>query len=243
MSDFDTVTSLAIILLAAIVHASFQLSISVLTLLSGHALGRSTAHHRLVRLSGGFIFGVGIMTILLLSTLSLFLSLLFPTKTPLVLWAATCGAVVGVGISVWLFYFRKQQGTSLWIPRGVARYLNDRSKATKSAGETFGLGLTSAFAEILFTFAPLLVTALLLIRLPADLQLLGLLGYSGVSLLPLLVVGLLIGNRRKLSHIQRWRENNKNFLQFVAGTGLLVLAVYVYVEKVVTVAVATMGRL
>lgn len=241
MSDFDTVASLAIVLLAAIVHASFQLSISVLTLLSGHALGSNTAHHRLVRLSGGFIFGAGVMTVLLLSTLALFLTLLLPDHTPLIVWAATCGAVVGVGISVWLFYFRKQPGTSLWIPRGIARYLNDRSKATKSAGETFGLGLASTFSELLFTFAPLLVAALVIVRLPASLQLLVLLGYCGVSLLPLLIVGLLIGNRRKLSHIQRWREDNKNFLQFVAGTGLIVLAVYVYVEQVVTVSVAAVG--
>ena len=109
------------------------------------------------------------------------------------------------------------------------------------AGETFGLGLASTFSELLFTFAPLLVAALVIIRLPANLQLLVLLGYCGVSLLPLLIVGLLIGNRRKLSHIQRWREDNKNFLQFVAGTGLLVLAVYVYVEQVVTVSVAAVG--
>ena len=80
MSDFTTIASLAIILLAAIVHASFQLSISVLTLLSGHALGSSTAHHRLVRLSSGYIAGVGVMTVLLLSTLSLFLALLLPEK-------------------------------------------------------------------------------------------------------------------------------------------------------------------
>lgn len=40
---------------------SFQLSVSVLTLLSGHALGRKTAHARLLRLTGGFIIGAGVM--------------------------------------------------------------------------------------------------------------------------------------------------------------------------------------
>ena len=66
MGNFDIYGSFAIILLAALTHASFQLSVSVLTLLSGHALGRKTAHMRLLRLTGGFILGAGVMTVLLI---------------------------------------------------------------------------------------------------------------------------------------------------------------------------------
>ncbi|MDB5176593.1 MAG: rane protein of unknown function [Candidatus Saccharibacteria bacterium] len=242
MGNFDTISSLAIILLAAVVHASFQLSVSVLTLLSGHALGSKTAHHRLLRLTGGFIAGASVMTVLLLSSLSLILGTVLPSTTPLVLWAICCGAIVGVGISVWLFYYRdNHHGTSLWVPRGFARYLADRSKATKMASETFGLGLTSVIAELIFVFAPIVVASLVLIRLSPDYQLLGILLYSVVSLLPLFVVGALIGSGHKLSHIQRWRESNKRFLQFAAGSGLLVLGAYVYVEQVIVVGVAAMG--
>ncbi len=241
MGNFDTTSSLAIVLLAAVVHASFQLSVSVLTLLSGHALGKKTAHHRLLRLTGGFILGAGAMTVFLLSTISLVLGTLLPTSTPLVLWAICCGAIVGVGISVWLFYYRSDHGTLLWIPRGFARFLDNRSKSTKQATETFGLGLTSIFAEILFVFAPIIVTSLVLIRLTPDLQLVGILLYSVVSLLPRLIVGALIGAGHKLSHIQRWRESNKRFLQFAAGSGLLILGAYVYVERVIVSGVAALG--
>jgi hypothetical protein len=242
MGNFDTTSSFAIILLAAVVHASFQLSVSVLTLLSGHALGAKTAHHRLLRLTGGFIAGASVMTILLLSTMSLILNTLLPSVTPLVLWSICCGAIVGVGISVWLFYYRiEKRGTSLWIPRGFARYLTSRSKSTKIASETFGLGLTSVIAELLFVFAPLTVASLVLIRLSPDQQLLGILLYSVVSMLPLLIVGVLIGSGHKLSHIQRWREANRRFMQFAAGSGLLVLGAYVYVEQVVVTSVAAMG--
>lgn len=241
MDSFDTAASLAIVLLAALVHASFQLSISVLTLLSGHALGAKTAHHRLVRLQGGFIFGAGVMTVLLVSAAAFLLSVLVGTDTPRLLWAALCGAAVGVAVSVWLFYYRNERGTSLWIPRGFAYFLHDRAKATKSTGEAFGLGLTSVFSELLFTFAPVMIAALLLIHLRPELQLLGLLGYSGIVLLPLLIVGLLIGSGRKLSHIQQWREQNKYFLQFAAGSGLLVLACYVYVVQVFSVGVLAVG--
>ena len=243
MGTFDSTTSFAIILLAALIHASFQLSISVLTLLSGHALGRKTAHHRLMHLTGSFMLGAGIMTVMLLSVFALVLSVILPDSTPASLWALVCGAVVGVGVSVWLFYYRSEKGTSLWIPRGFAEYLHDRTKATRVTPESFALGMVSVVAELLFIFAPLLVTALLLVRMDPDMQLLGILVYSVVSLAPLIIVGMLIGSGHKLSHIQRWRESNKQFLQFAAGSGLLILGAYVYVEQVINASASAMGAL
>ncbi|MFZ2544896.1 MAG: hypothetical protein WAW80_02885 [Candidatus Saccharimonadales bacterium] len=243
MSNTDTLTSFAIILLAAVIHASFQLSISVLTLLSGHTLGRKSAHQRLLRLTGGFILGAVVMTALLLTFTSFVLSVFIPHATPAIVWSASCGALAGVGVSVWLFYYKNiEQGTSLWIPRNFARYLVDRSKASKVTVEAFSLGLTSVISELLFIFAPIIITSLILIRLTPDLQLLGILLYSFVSLLPLFIVGILVGGGHKLSHIQRWRETNKSFLQFASGTGLLVLGAYIYVEKVVIVTIYASGN-
>lgn len=241
MGNLDIFSSFAIILLAALTHASFQLSVSVLTLLSGHALGRKTAHLRLLRLTSGFIVGAGVMTVLLISTIAYVQQAAMPSTTPAIIWAAYSGGVVGVGASVWLFYWRKETGTSLWIPRGFARYLSDRSKATRTSAETFGLGLTSVIGELLFAFAPIAISSLVLIRLSPSLQLLGILLYASVSLLPLLIVGLLIGGGHKLSDIQRWRETNKRFLQFAAGSGLLVLGAFVYVQQVVVTSVSAMG--
>lgn len=239
MSNIDLPSSLAIILLAAACHASFQLSISVLTLLSGHALGRKTAHIRLMRLVGSYVLGAAVMTVLLLSFVAYVLDVLLPVKTPLVIWSVYAGGVIGVGVSVWIFYFRRGAGTSLWVPRVYARFLSDRAKATKNAAEAFGLGLTSIISELLFAFAPLAIASLILVQLSPHWQLLGILLYAGVSLLPLLIVAILIGGGHKLSHIQRWREDNKRFLQFVAGSGLIILGMFVYVEHVIAVVAAT----
>lgn len=234
-------TSLAIIAFAALIHASFQLSVSVLTLLSGHAIGKRTAHARLVRLMTGFTAGAGVMTMLLVAFVAYVVDRVYGHHVPLVLWALACGVLVGVGISVWRFYYRPGRGTSLWVPRGVARYLDERSKATKRSAEAFGLGLGSVTGELLFIIAPVLIGALVLIHLPPTWQLVGILLYTAISLSPLLVVGALIGSGHTLSHIQRWRETNKHFLQFVAGSGLLVLGAYVYVEQVVTATVTAAG--
>lgn len=230
----NVTSSLAIIAFAALIHASFQLSVSVLTLLSGHAIGAKTAHRKLLRLTFGFVSGVVVMTLLVISFIALVLQRSFTAQVPLLAWAIVCGLLLGLGLAVWLFYYRREKGTSLWLPRGFARYLNNRSKATRHSTEAFSLGLTSVVTELLFIVAPMLVSAMVLVELPAWWQLVGLAVYAGVSSLSLVVVWALIGSGHKLSQIQKWREDNKRFLQFAAGSGLLVLGFYVYVDQVIT---------
>lgn len=226
--------SFVIIAAAALIHASFQLSVSMLTLLSSHTIGLKRSHSRLLGLTGSFTSGVFVMTILLISTISLFAQLILTPQATTVTWIAACGLLFGLGAAVWIFYYRKEQGTALWLPRGMARYLSDRSKATKQTGEAFGLGVSSVLAELLFIFAPILVSALVLIQMPAEWQLAGIALYASLSLLPLLVVNGMIGSGHKISRIQRWREQNKSFMQFVAGSGLVVLGFYLYVDRVLS---------
>lgn len=232
------IISFAIIAFAALIHTSFQLSVSMLTLLSGHAIGKRTAHGRLMRLTCGFLTGVGVMILLLTSFSALVFQHIFAGEPPLLVWAGGAGLLIGLGVAVWAFYYRHEKGTSLWIPRGIARYLADRTKATKSSAEAFGLGLTSGIGELIFTLAPLLVVALVLIQLEPLWQLVGLAVYTIISLLSLLIVFAMVGGGHKLSKIQKWRETNKRFLQFAGGAGLLILGFYLYVEKVVSVTMA-----
>lgn len=237
------ISSLAIIAFAALIHASFQLSISMLTLLSGHAIGSKTAHTRLLRLTSSFSLGVAVMTLLLLSFIAFVLQHSFGSHTPLLAWAVACGLVLGLGVAVWAFYYRRETGTSLWIPRSMARYLSERTKATKLNTEAFGLGLSSVVAELLFIIAPMAISALMLIQLEPVWQLVGVALYTFISLLSLLIVWGLIGSGHKLSRIQKWREDNKRFLQFAAGSGLLILGFYVYVDQVVTATAVAHGGL
>lgn len=239
----DTISSLAIVILAAVIHASFQLSVSVLTLMSGHAIGAKRSHAKLMRLTGSFLFGAGVMTMLLLSFTAFVASNLLGNEASILAWTISCGLLMGLGISVWLFYYRRAAGTTLWLPRNMATFLTERSKHTKNPGEAFGLGLSSVIAEALFLLGPVLVSALALIHLSPQWQLIGIGIYTIISLLSLLIVGGLIGGGHTLGGIQKWRESNKHFLQFAAGTGLLVLGFYIYVEQVLTSTVAAAGGL
>lgn len=232
-------TSLIIIAVAGLIHASFQLSISMLTLLSSHTIGKKRSRGRLMLLTNAFILGAGIMTLLLLSAAALFLA---PFANSSLIWTLSCGALAGLGVSIWLFYYRRQAGTTLWLPRSLARYLSVRAKHTKQSGEAFTLGLGSVIGELLFIFAPITVSALALLQLEPLWQLVGVGLYTTLSLGSLFIVHLLIGSGQSISRIQKWRESNKHFLQFSAGTGLLVLGFYIYVEEVVgTAALAVAG--
>ena len=227
MQHFD---SLAIIALAALIHASFQLSVSMLTVMSGHALGRKTAHARLLRLSGSFILGVMLMIVLLLCFIAMMLQNSL-TSIPPLFWAGAAGLSIGVGIAVWSFYYRhRRSGTVLWLPRPMASYLEKRARKTRYPAEAFTLGLGSVIGEILFAIAPLLIASLVLVTLPAPLQLGGLALYVIIASLPLFIIYLLIGGGHSLGKIQYWREANKRFLQFAAGSALLILGVYLYVD-------------
>jgi hypothetical protein len=230
----DIPSSLAIVTLAALIHASFQLSVSVLTLLSGHAIGSQQSRGKILRLTFGFVSGAGVMTLLLVSFISLVLLHVFGPNTPQLIWAIVCGLLVGVGLAVWFFYYRRDKGTTLWIPRGFARHLSERSKETKHTAEAFSLGLTSVISELLFIAAPMIVSALVLIQLPGVWQLVGIAIYAVISILTLISISILIGSGHKLSSIQKWRESNKHFLQFAAGGALAILGFFVYVCKIVT---------
>lgn len=227
----DILPTLAIIGLAALVHASFQLGVSVLTLLSGHSLSVKRSQFRIFRLTTSFVFGAATMTILLLSFCILFLRYITTYNNHLLIWSIISGLLIGVGLAVWFTYYRPGKGTALWIPRGLARFLVDRTTVTKRSAEAFSLGLTSVLGEMLFLIAPLAVSAYAIIHLPSYWQMASILFYVAVSLSSLLIVWALVGYGRKLSNIQRWREQHKWFLQYCAAAGLVVLGAYTFVNE------------
>ncbi len=177
------------------------------------------------------------MTALLVAGAAFIISTFSRDGVDPIVWVAASGLLFGLGFAAWMFYFRRDNGTTLWIPRGMASYLEGRTKATSLSAEAFGLGLSSVLGELLFVAGPTLVGALALVQLPTNLQLAGLLVYTILSMLSLLIVNTLVGGGHKISKIQRWRETNKRFLQFSAGSAMIALGFYIYIDHVLTQAV------
>ncbi len=235
MIDMNILTTLGIVTLAALIHASFQLGVSVLTLLSGHSLSARRSQLRTLRLTTSFVCGVATMSLLLLSAFALFLGYITTEDNHALLWSIISGLLLGVGVAVWAFYYRSGPGTKLWVPRSIASFLADRSKATKRSAESFSLGITSVLGELPFLIAPLAVSAYALIHLPVNWQVIGIGIYVIISLSSLGIVWMLVGGGHKLSHIQAWRERHKLFLQFIAAAGLLILGAYTFVNEALVV--------
>lgn len=228
----DTIlTALAIVGLSALIHASFQLGASVLTLLSGHSLSVKRSQFRIFRLTSSFVFGAAVTTLLLISFFALIFSYITTAENTILLWSIVSGLAIGVGFAVWFTYYRPGPGTSLWVPRGLAHFLSDRSAATKRSAESFSLGVTSVLGEILFIVAPLVVAAYALVHLPTFWQVISLLVYTLVSLSSLLAVWWISLRKHKLSRIQSWREKNKTFLQYCAASGLVILGGFTFVYE------------
>ena len=236
MIDMNILTTLGIVALAALIHASFQLGVSMLTLLSGHSLSRKRSQFRIFRLTTSFVAGVATMSLLILSFFALFLGYITTDHNHILLWSIISGLLIGVGIAVWVFYYRPGDGTRLWIPRGIASFLTDRTKATKRSAEAFSLGVATVLGELPFLIAPLAVSAYALIHLPVSWQVVGITVYVLVSLSSLGIVWMLVGGGHKLSAIQAWREKHKLFLQFIAAAGLLILGAYTFVNEALIVA-------
>lgn len=230
----NAITLIAIIALAALIHASFQLGVSMLTLLSGHALGAKARHRKVINLMSGFTLGAMVMTALLLSTVAYVTFAIYGSFPTTLAWSVACGIMGGVGVAVWIFYYRSSTGTALWIPRPLAHMLHYRIKATEYAAEAFSLGLTGVLAEIVFIIAPLLAAGFSLVQLPHYLQPVGLIMYVLIATTPLLVITTLVGGGHRISRIQKWRQDNKRFMQVAAGSALFVLGFFIYVNAVLS---------
>lgn len=228
----ETYIALAIVGLAGMIHASFQLGVSVLTLLSGHSLSKKRSQARLFGLTSNFLLGAGFITLLLLSTAALIFSYIISPENHLLIWSILSLFMIVIGLAVWLTYYRKGHGTSLWIPRQMADFLGKRSSKTKHSAEAFSLGMASIFGEILFIAAPLAAAGYAILHLPAAWQLVAILGYTLIASSSLIVVWAIVAFGGKISDIQAWRERNKTFLQFCAATALVVLGAFIYVNEV-----------
>lgn len=221
-------TPLLLILIGAVfVHACFQLSVSVLTRLSSHTIGAGRSQRRLLVLSLCYVIGVIVATSA--ATLG------FAAKLT---WVATFGGewpvwlVTGllplIGLLTVLFYYRRDRGTQLWLPRPFIDYLMGRAKKTRSGTESSMLGAATVVGELPFLLAPIGIVSLWISLFAPVEQWLGLsILYALVVSLPLVFLALYISSGHKISAVQSWRERNKTFLQWTSGIALILLDAYI----------------
>lgn len=223
----ESLPLLLILVGAVFVHACFQLSVSVLTRLSSHTIGAGRSQHRLLALSFCYILGVIVATasiVLAVSAKLVWLSELDPELPSLVV----LGLLPIIGLLVIGFYYRRDRGTKLWLPRVFIDYLMDRAKKTRSGVEASMLGAATVVGELPFILAPIGIVSLLFTALTPTSSWLGLSTVYGLAAaLPLVFLALYISSGHKISSVQSWRERNKTFLQWTSGISLFLLEAFI----------------
>lgn len=224
----DILTVFMVIILASVVHASFHLSTSTMLSLGNSLLSKKKNNYTITKLSLAMVFGCISASIILFSSFAHFSELFYDITFSKITWAIIVGLLISTGISIWLFYYKKNKDSnSLWIPASMSKYIATRTKKAVHSAESFYLGFVSIFTEILFFFAPLSVATLLASILPLAYQFVAIVLYVSIVNFPIFVIACLISGGHNIIDIQKWRDRNKGFFQFFAGLGLILMSVWV----------------
>lgn len=228
----SNIIPVSIILLSALVHSLLQLSLGCLLLLYHSSLGQHIKK-RTKSLVSNYIFGIGLMVFLSISATcyiitSLFNSALTPTAFTIIFIL-----LILLSIFIWLFYYRKSSGTELWLPRPISAFISERAKTTNKRTEAFLLGSLATLAELPLTIVLTFLAANSILELPSDTQLLLVIIYTIIVILPLIITRLFIRKGKTIVDVQRWRTNNKQFLKFICGLGFIILAFFVLTFKLI----------
>ncbi len=220
---------LLLVLGALFVHACYQLSVSVLTYMSSHRLSKRASVRQLLSTGTGYAIGVIGTTSLLLVALASMLSYLrtpSPGETPQLVGIIVSGVVPVVGLLTMTAYYRRGAGTQLWLPRQITAYLLGRAKKTESFVEASMLGAATVIGESPFLAGPLLIAGATLMQGPPASWTWFAILYSMFAALPLVIVTLYLTSGHSVARVQRWREDNKQFLQWTSSIALILLTIY-----------------
>lgn len=219
------------VFLAAVIHATLQLSLGALLLLYHASLGKHV-RKKTRFLVDSYISGLGTLVFLSLGTIIFILDRYFGKPLYIEELIIVVCMLVALAIMAWFFYYKRGKSTELWLPRSVARFIDKRAKLTNSNTEAFSLGLLTSLAEMPFTLVLLVVAANSIMVLPAMYQILAVAMYTVITIIPPIVLRLAIRKGQTVVNIQRWRVKHKTFFRLLTGAGFLALAFFLYTFEV-----------
>jgi hypothetical protein len=235
MTDNATLVNIVIVLFAACIHAMLQLGLGCVILLYHHGNSQRKVPRRTHTLVSSFIAGVGVMSLLVLAAIAFILSNSFNLYQAREFYFATGLAIGVVAILIWGVYYRRKNTTELWLPRTIAKFINERAKEAKNPAEGFLLGAFSTFGELLFLLPVMMVAAAALLSLPEGWELVALAGYVAISILPLAFVRCFTYRLATVGEIQIFRNRHQRFIKAMSGLMFLIFAVFIIIFRVVGV--------
>lgn len=227
----DMIIPFSEVFLAAVIHATLQLSLGALLLLYHASLGKHV-RKKTKNLVDSYITGIGTLVFLALGAVAFVLDRYFEKPLYVEELVIVVGMLVALAIAMWTFYYRRGKSTELWLPRSVARFIDKRAKTTNNNTEAFSLGVLTNLAETPWTIVLFVVAANSLLSLPPLYQILALALYTVISVVPLVVFRAMIRRGQTVVDIQRWRVKHKNFFRVLTGIGFATLAFFLFTFEV-----------
>ncbi len=219
------------VILAALVHASLQLQLGALLLLYHASLGKHV-RKKTKTIVSSYIAGIGTLVFLAVAAICFifdryFGKALYPEEMVIVI-----SMLLALALIVWTLYYKRGKSTELWLPRTVARFIDKRAKETNSNTEAFSLGALTSLAEMPFTLALFIVAANSILKLDGLWQLIAVVIYTVITLLPPIILRLAVRKGETITNIQRWRVQHKTFMRVISGIGFLVLGMFLFAFEV-----------
>ncbi|MDR2063180.1 MAG: hypothetical protein LBQ02_00075 [Candidatus Nomurabacteria bacterium] len=231
----DIWVNIAVVALAGFIHATLQLGLGCVILLYHGSVGRAHIRRKTNSLVSSFISGVGLMSFLLLSAVAFILLNIFGLFVPDYFLAVGVGMLAATAVATILFYYRRGVGTELWLPKPVAKFIDQRAKATNNTSEAYLLGSFACFGELPFILALLLISGACIVELPVEWQLLAVAIYAIISIIPLVIFRFSVHTGKTVADVQKWRMHFKRFLKIISTVSYLALTLFVIVYKIIEV--------
>jgi hypothetical protein len=217
----------ATIALAGFTQACLQLSFGGLILLYHASMGqhrrRKTRH-----LTTAYILGALVITLLAVSGIAFWISQFAGQALTLEMTLICVGIFLACAAIMWLFYYRGgKRSTELWLPKSFTRFIQKKARKTDDNIEAFSLGLLSNFAEMPFSLAIYFIVANSILNLSGQLQIVAAIGYTVITIVPLMVLKLRVKTGKSTVEAQKWRIQNKAFSKVISGSSFMLLAIFV----------------
>jgi len=226
----SVLTSLGIIAFSMLILMSLQLIPGIFALVSHYAFGKYTAK-KASNLALFFIIGVEaalaitiIITYLTLTTVYTKIS-----NIDILIWIL-CGITIALSFITFFLYYRKGDGSKLFISRSLANNLDQRARSVKKSSDAFVMGLLAPFPELIFTIPLYVISSICIMEIGGTaLERAGLVSlFVFLTIVPILFYYLL-SNHHNLANYLRFRLKYKQFFRIFISIMYFFLAIFIMI--------------
>lgn len=227
--------SLGIPILSMLIIVSMKLIPGIFALFYHYASGKYSSK-KVADLTVFFILGAETLPVIIFLIINYILcGFIFTNLEPtskIFLWIIA-GLLIALGISFFLFYFRKSRATELFISRKTARALRVKSEQVKTRSDAFILGFIAGIPELLFTLPLYLISFIEICENNLASSSFFLIIFILLTISPLFLLYLYFRNDNNLASFEKLRVKNKPFFRIFISTlyfllGLLIILFGIY---------------